>query len=183
MTERMDAAVDQFRNIERAVAAHVEHLRRAGETINSAGNSFGVASERLREAAEPVTTTLVSVEVSARHATDALRIATAANDSMREATVRLSGASRSASEVFNSYQSRFEGTDRALGTTIKGLVDGSVQLSNRFSEVVAGMDNHLSEAIGKLRMGIDDVRSMVTDLSDSAAEIRRAALGARLAAE
>jgi len=125
MTERMDAAVDQFRNIERAVAAHVEHLRRAGETINSAGNSFGVASERLREAAEPVTTTLVSVEVSARHATDALRIATAANDSMREATVRLSEASRSASEVFNSYQSRFEGTDRALGTTIKGLVDGT----------------------------------------------------------
>jgi chromosome segregation ATPase len=183
MRERMDATVDQFRNIERAVAAHVEHLRRAGETINSAGNSFGAASERLRQAAEPVATTLVSVEVSARHATEALRVATAANDSMREATARLSEASRSASEVFNSYQSRFEGTDRALGTTIRGLVDGSVQLSNCFSEVVAEMDNHLSEAIGKLRMGIEDIRSMVTDLSESATEIRQAAMDARVAAE
>jgi len=62
-------------------------------------------------------------------------------------------------------------------------VDGSVQLSNRFSEVVAEMDNHLAEAIGRLGAGIEDIRSLVTDLSDSAAEIRRAPLGARLAAE
>ena len=102
---------------------------------------------------------------------------------MREATVRLSEASRSASEVFNSYQSRFEGTDRALGTTIKGLVDGSVELSRRFSEVVVDMDNHLSKAIATLRMGIGDIQSMVTDLSASAADISRAALGARMAAE
>jgi methyl-accepting chemotaxis protein len=183
MTERMGATVDQFRSIERAVAAHVEHLRRAGETIDSAGNSFGAASERLRQAAEPVATTLVSVEMSARHASEALRVATGANDSMLEATGRLSEASRSASEVFNSYQSRFEDTDRALGTTIRGLVDGSVQLSNRFSEVVAEMDNHLSEAIGNLQMGIEAIRSMVTDVSESAAEIRQAAMDARVAAE
>jgi methyl-accepting chemotaxis protein len=183
MTERMDATVDQFRNIERAIAAHVEHLRRAGETINSAGNSFGAASERLRQAAEPVATTLVTVEMSARHASEALRVTTGANDSMREATARLSEASRSAYEVFQAYQNRFEGTDRALGTTIKGLVDGSVQLSNRFGEVVADMDNHLSEAVTKLRVGIDDIRSMVTDLSESAAEIRQAALSGRVAAE
>jgi phage-related tail protein len=183
MTERMEATVGQFRNIELAVAEHVEHLRRAGETINTAGNSFGVASERLREAAEPVATTLVSVEASARHATETLRVAAAANDTIREATARLSETSRSAAEVFNSYQTRFEGTDRALGTTIKGLVDGSVQLSNRFSEVVAEMDNHLGEAIGKLRVGIDDIRSMVTDLSESAGEIRQAAVATRVAAE
>jgi hypothetical protein len=62
--------------------------------------------------------------------------------------------------------------------TISILISCPERRSRTGTDRILGLD-----AIGKLRVGIDDVRSMVTDLSDSAAEIRRASLGARLAAE
>jgi hypothetical protein len=183
MAERMDGAVEQFRQIEAAVADQVHQLRRAGQAIDLAGNAFGSASERLRQAAEPVSITLERVEASARHATDTLRIATAANDTMREASARLADVSKSASEVFESYQKRFEGTDRALGTTVRTLIDGSIELSRQFSEIVGELDRHLTEAVGKLATGVQDIRDMTRDLSEVASEMRLAGLGDRAAAE
>jgi ABC-type transporter Mla subunit MlaD len=183
MTERMNAAVEQFRQIETAVAGHVHHLRRTGETISVAGNAFGAASERLRQAAEPVSITLERVEASARHATETLRVVTAANDTMREASARLTEVSRTASEVFNSYQGRFEDTDRALGTTVQGLVNGSIQLSGQFSEVVGELDRHLAEAVGRLREGVQEIQEMTLDLSEIAGEMKQVVLSTRVAAE
>src|SRR5215472_14968754 len=156
-----------------SVAAHVRHLRQAGETINVAGNAFGTASERLRQAAEPVSTALEKVEASARQATETLRVTSNTNDAMRDATTRLTDVSRTAGEAFNSYQSRFAETDRALGGTVKGLVDGSLQLSAQFGEIVSKLDTHLTQAVGSLSSGVEEIKSMAQELADAAADLRQ----------
>jgi hypothetical protein len=87
MAERMDAAVAQFQSLEQAVAGHVAHMQRTGEIMTTAGTAFGVASERLRQAAEPVTSTLITIEASAREAAEALRASTSARESLEVAAL------------------------------------------------------------------------------------------------
>jgi methyl-accepting chemotaxis protein len=172
MADRMEAAVEQFQALERAIASHVGHLRLTGDTITSAGNAFGTISAQLRQTAEPVATALTAVEASARQAADTLRLATTSHDTMLDAARHLTEVSTSATAAFDSYRQRFQDTDKALGETVGGLIDGSIQLADRFSKIVNELDDHLGDAVGKLRMGIGEIREMVRDLTESAVEIR-----------
>jgi hypothetical protein len=176
MADRMDAAVAQFQQLERAVAGHVGHLQRTGETIDSAGTTFGNAANQLRQVAEPIQTTLIGVEASARQAADVLRSATGMQDgirdtatkmqdSIRDATAKLAEVSKAAAQAFETYGDRFADTDDALGKTVERLVNGVRELSAEAAKVVSDMQHKLADAVGKLGVGIEEVNEMVGNMA------------------
>jgi hypothetical protein len=194
MASRMEAAVLQFQQLERAVAGHVGHLQRTGETINSAGTTFGTAATQLRLVAEPIQTTLASVETSARQAADVLKSATGMQDSIRNTTTtmqasigdaasKLAEVSRTAGQAFEAHRERFAETDDALGRTVVTLVDGVRELSAEAANVVADMQRQLAEALGVLRSGIEEINGMVENIQTATesletAMVKRARVGA-----
>ena len=171
MASRMDAAVDQFRSLEHTIADHVVHMQRSGETMATAGTTFEVATERLRQAADPVTSLLVTIEASAREATEAVRLATSARGSLELAAASLIGAADQASKAFQSYQDRFEFTDDVLGRTFERLVSGITDLSSEVAKVVADMQGHLAQAVGTLGGGVEDVRAMIEGMTAAVSDL------------
>jgi len=171
MAERMDAAVAQFQSLERAVAGHVVHMQRTGDTMTAAGTTFGVASERLRQAAEPLTSTLIAIEASAREATESLRLATAAKGALELAASSLMGTAEQANKAFQSYQDRFASTDDVLGRTFEKLVGGVTDLSVDVAKVVAEMQSHLANAVGSLGGGVEQVREMVEGMTATVSDL------------
>ena len=171
MASRMDAAVDQFRSLEHTIADHVVHMQRSGETMATAGTTFEVATERLRQAADPVTSLLVTIEASAREATEAVRLATSARGSLELAAASLIGAADQASKAFQSYQDRFESTDDVLGRTFERLVSGITDLSSEVAKVVADMQGHLAQAVGTLGGGVEDVRAMIEGMTAAVSDL------------
>jgi hypothetical protein len=171
MAERMDAAVIQFQSLERAVAGHIVHMQQTGETMTAAGTTFGVASERLRQAAEPVTTTLVTIEASAREAAESLRQATAAKGALESAASSLIDAATQANAAFQSYQDRFASTDEVLGRTFERLVGGVTDLSGEVAKVVADMQGHLANAVGALGGGVEQVREMIDSMTATVSDL------------
>jgi phage-related tail protein len=171
MAERMDAAVAQFQSLERAVAGHVVHMQRTGDTMTAAGTTFGVASERLRQAAEPLTSTLIAIEASAREATESLRLATAAKGALESAASSLMGTAEQANKAFQSYQDRFASTDDVLGRTFEKLVGGVTDLSVDVAKVVAEMQSHLANAVGSLGGGVEQVREMVEGMTATVSDL------------
>ena len=171
MAERMDGAVIQFQSLERAVAGHVVHMQRTGESIGAAGTTFGVASERLRQAAEPLASTLITIEASARAAAEALRLAVSAKSDLAAAATSLTSAADQASTAFQSYQDRFAATDDVLGRSFEKLIGGVTNLGGEVSKVVAEMQGHLAQAVSKLGGGVELVREMVDGMTSTVGDL------------
>jgi hypothetical protein len=194
MATRMDAAVLQFQQLERAVAGNVGHLQRTGETINSAGTTFGTAATQLRLVAEPIQSTLTAVETSARQTADALKSATGMQDSIRnttttmqasisDAATKLADVSRMAGQAFEAHSQRFADTDDALGKTVVTLVSGVTGLSAEAARFVAEMQRQLAGALGTLGTGIAEIKDMIENIQTAAeslegAMVTRARVGA-----
>lgn len=168
---RIDAAAAQFQAIERSVAANVVHLERTGTSIAAAGNAFGAAGDKLRQAADPIASTLIAVEAAARQATDALRMAGAADESLRAAAAALTETSEKAASAFTDYRQRFSDTDTALGDAFDSLTSGVGTLSKEVAEVLAKMDGHLAKGLGHLGGGVDQVKEMVENMATAVIDL------------
>jgi len=185
MAARMDAAVLQFQALEQAVAQQVGHLDRTGTTIATAGVTFGNATTQLRQAAEPIQATLVSVDTSARKAAETLEATDRVQAGVREATTamqesitvamtRLQEAANAASLALTSYQDRFAAIDDALGRTVEKLVNGTVSLGDAASNTINAMNVKLGDALGALRTGVAEIAENVQGLEDATVEIAAA---------
>jgi hypothetical protein len=185
MATRMDAAVGQFQALERAVAQHIGHLDATGRVITTAGQSFGTATTQLRLAAEPIQATLGSVEAAARKAVESLAAVDQVQTGVREATTvmqrsmtdamtKLQSAAQASSAAFTGYQERFAATDDALGQTVDKLVNGTVNLGNAAATAINGMNAKMGEAVGSLRIGVEEIAESVSGLEDATAAVAKA---------
>jgi gas vesicle protein len=176
----LEAAVGQFQQLERSIAGHVGYLQRTGDTISSAGTTFGTAAAQLRQAAEPVQATLSTVEASARQASDVLKSTMQAQDGIKDASAKLADVSRNASQAFEQYRDRFASTDEVLARTFQNLVTGVQDLSREANKAVSDMQGQLAQAIGLLRTGIEEIDETVGNMQATAERLERA-MGARVA--
>jgi hypothetical protein len=178
MATRMEAAVMAFKAVERAVVQQVGHLEATGATIIGAGKTFGTATTQLREAAEPIQSSLANVSASARKASEALeatdrvqsgvRDATAAmHKSITEALRTLEAAAKSSSDAFAAHEARFAATDEALAHTIEKLINGTNRLGDAASTAISGMNDKISAALGALRTGVDEIGQNTQGLEEA----------------
>ena len=171
LASRLAAVERGFASIEAAVQQNAGHLEQSSGALASAGRTFSTAAEQVRQVAEPIQTSLISVERAASSAQEAMRLVQANTSVMQEAARALETASTAAAQAFGSYERRFTNVDDELGRTLERLKDASAKIGETITDAVGKYDEHLGRALNLLRGAVADLGQFVEDLGPRLAEV------------
>lgn len=149
--EGFDASVGRLRDVLSHMDQSLQHIQQAGAPISSTAERFASAAQQI----ETVSQSILQTQTKLAEMADAIR----------------DGADR-VQESWVSYTERFEKVDDDLSRAFCQIQEGTDAYHNRILEYVKKIDDHFSHSLGILGGGIEELKEVVEELSDSIERLR-----------
>ena len=148
-----------------------QSIERMVDAANGAAREIGVAGERFREAAEPITRSTTEIRTAVTALNQNLGQFVEKNDYMLEQigvlADRIIETSDAAAGAWNDYRERFDDVDESLGKALATLSDAIQDNAQKVNERVQQIDT----ALGKGVSGLAAALQPLENLSDIVEEI------------
>ena len=149
--EGFDASISRLRDILSHMDQSLKHIQQAGAPISGTAERFASAAQQI----EAVSQSILQTQTKLAEMADAIR----------------DGADR-VQESWVSYTERFEKVDNDLSKVFGQIQEGTDAYHNRILEYVKKVDDHFSHSLGILGGGIEELKEVVEELSDSVERLR-----------
>lgn len=167
---RMDTLAQAIERSTGAADAHAGKLAEAGREAQAVGAMLGRAANDMSGAAEPIREATRTIRESVGHSQELLRRVEEQGGRQREMMETIAdGLERTgnaAAEAWESYRTRFEGVDEALGRALEQIRSAANQHATDLNTHVGRIDLALAGAVERLGSALDDIKDLANALED-----------------
>lgn len=168
--------------IERSTGAAGDHagkLAEAGREAEAVGTMLGRAANDVSTAAGPIREATGSIREAVGQTREMLTRANEAGARYQTALETISGSiertGSSAAEAWESYRTRFDGVDEALGRALDQIKSASAEHATTLNGEVGKMDKTLADAVDRLGAALEPLSDYAAALDDVRGRFQAAA--------
>jgi ABC-type transporter Mla subunit MlaD len=153
--------------LNKSLSDQLQQVESIGRESGSLAESIRDASGELRVAGQPIATAAQSIRESVKQMESAVTISSDAQSSLLDLTKLLSTSTEDLTQQWSQYAERFEGVDKDLAQTFTNLAEATRNQQAVVAEFVGNLDQELNKAMRQLSGGINDLGSVVEEVTES----------------